>query len=75
MKGSENMRTMTGMKLLDMYLKNAIIESKSSGLSPQEIFDNYNIQDIDPNKIYKVNIYYSDASDDPDEIIEYTEVE
>ena len=69
------MRTMTGMELLDMYLKNAIVESKSSGLSPQEIFDNYNIQDIDPNKIYKVNMYYSDASADPEEIIEYTEVE
>ena len=69
------MKTMTGMQLLDMYLKNAIVESKSSGLSPQEIFDNYNLQDIDPNKIYKVDIYYSNASDDPDEIIEYTEVE
>ena len=69
------MKTMTGMQLLDMYLKNAIVESKSSGLSPQEIFDNYNLQDIDPNKIYKVDIHYSDASDDPDEIIEYTEVE
>ena len=69
------MKTITGMQLLDMYLNNAIVESKSSGLSPQEIFDNYNLQDIDPNKIYKVDTYYSDASDDPDEIIEYTEVE
>lgn len=68
------MRTMTGMQLLDMYLKNAIVESKSSGLSPQGIFDNYNLQDIDPNKLYNVTIEYSDASDDPDEIIEYTEI-
>ena len=66
---------MTGMQLLNMYLNNVIVESKSSGLSPQEIFESYNLQDIDPNKMYKVNIYYSDASDDPDEIIEYTEVE
>lgn len=68
------MKTMTGMQLLDMYLKNAIVEAKANGLSPQEVFDNYNLQDIDPNKIYKVDIYYSDASDDPDEIIEYTEI-
>lgn len=51
MKEGEIMKTMTGMQLLDMYLKNAIVESKSSWLSPQEIFDNYNLQDIDPNKI------------------------
>lgn len=68
------MKTMTGMQVLDMYLKNAIVEAKANGLSPQEVFDNYNLQDIDPNKIYKVDIYYSDASDDPDEIIEYTEI-
>ena len=69
------MKIMTGMQLLNMYLNNVIVESKSSGLSPQEIFDNYNLQDIDPNKMYKVDIYYTGASDDPDEIIEYTEVE
>lgn len=68
------MKTMTGMQVLDMYLKNAIVEAKANGLSPQEVFDNYNLQDIDPNKIYKVDIYYSDASDDSDEIIEYTEI-
>lgn len=65
------MKTMTGMQVLDMYLKNAIIEAKANGLSPQEVFDNYNLQDIDPNKIYKVDIYYSD---DSVEIIEYTEI-
>lgn len=69
------MKIMTGMQLLNMYLNNVIVESKSSGLSPQEIFDNYNLQDIDPNKMYKVDIYYSGSLDDPDEIIEYTEVE
>ena len=69
------MKTMTGMQLLNMYLNNVIVESKSSGLSPQEIFDNYNLPDIDPNKMYKVSIYYSGSSDHPDEIIEYTEVD
>lgn len=68
------MKTMTGMQVLDMYLKNAIVEAKANGLSPQEVFDNYDLDNIDPNKLYNVTIEYSDASDDPDEIIEYTEI-
>lgn len=71
------MRTMTGMELLTRFLDNAKYEHTREPFGPsvQEIFESYNLQDIDPNKVYKVNIYYSDASDDPDEIIEYTEVE
>lgn len=70
------MRTMTGMELLTRFLDNARYESTREpfGPSAQEIFENYNLQDIDPNKIYKVEIYYSDASDDPYGIIEYTEI-
>lgn len=70
------MRTMTGMELLTKFLENAKYESTRCpfGPSTQEIFESYNLQDIDPNKIYKVDIYYSDASDDPDEIIKYTEI-
>lgn len=70
------MKTMTGMELLTKFLENARYESTREpfGPSAQEIFESYDLQDIDPNKIYKVDIYYSDASDDPDEIIEYTEI-
>ena len=70
------MRVMTGMELLTRFLDNARYESTREpfGPSTQEIFEDYNLQDINPNKIYKVDIYYSDASDDPDEIIKYTEI-
>lgn len=69
------MRTMTGMQVLDMYLKDAIIEAKANGLSPQEVFDNYNLSNIDPNKIYNVTTQYSDASDEADTIYIIEEVE
>ena len=62
------MRTMTGMQVLDMYLKDAIIEAKANGLSPQEVFDSYNLDNIDPNKLYNVTIQYTDASDEADTI-------
>lgn len=70
------MRTMTGMELLTRFLDNARNEACRYPFGPdtQEIFKSYDLKDIDPNKIYKVDIYYSDASDDPDEIIEYTEI-
>ena len=68
------MKQMTGMQVLNMYLKDTIIEAKANGLSPQEVLDNYDLDNIDPNKLYNVTIEYSDASDDPDEIIEYTEI-
>lgn len=70
------MRVMTGMELLIRFLDNARYESTKEPFEPstQEIFKDYNLQDINPNKIYKVDIYYSDASDDPDEIIKYTEI-
>lgn len=69
------MRTMTGMQVLDMYLKDAIIEARATGLSPQEVFDNYNLNSIDPNKLYNVTIEYSDASDEADTIYIIEEVE
>lgn len=69
------MRTMTGMQVLDMYLKDAIRESRIAGLSPQEIFDNYNLNSIDPNKLYNVTTEYTDASDEADTIYIIEEVE
>ena len=69
------MRTMTGMQVLDMYLKDAIIEARATGLSPQEVFDNYNLNSIDPNKLYNVTTQYSDASDEADTIYTIEEVE
>lgn len=69
------MRTMTGMQVLDMYLKDAIIEAKANGLSPQEVFDSYNLSNIDPNKLYNVTIQYTDASDEADTIYIIEEVE
>lgn len=70
------MRTMTGMELLTKFLANAKYESTREpfGPSTQEVFESYDLKNIDSNKIYKVEMYYSDASDDPDEIIEYTEI-
>lgn len=67
------MQTMTDMELSTRFLANAKHESTKEpfGPSTQEIFESYNLQDIDPNKIYKVDIYYSD---DPVKIIEYTEI-
>lgn len=69
------MRQMTGMQVLDMYLKDAIIEARATGLSPQEVFDNYNLSNIDPNKLYNVTIEYTDASDEADTIYIIEEVE
>lgn len=69
------MRTMTGMQVLDMYLKDAIIEARATGLNPQEVFDNYNLNNIDPNKLYNVTTQYSDASDEADTIYIIEEVE
>ena len=69
------MRTMTGMQVLDMYLKDAIIEARATGLSPQEVFDNYNLNSIDPNKLYNVTTEYTDASDEADTIYIIEEVE
>lgn len=69
------MRTMTGMQVLDMYLKDAIRESRIAGLSPQEVFDNYNLDNIDPNKLYNVTTEYTDASDEADTIYIIEEVE
>ena len=69
------MRTMTGMQVLDMYLKDAIRESRIAGLSPQEVFDNYNLSNIDPNKLYNVTTEYTDASDEADTIYIIEEVE
>lgn len=69
------MRTMTGMQVLDMYLKDAIIEARATGLSPQEVFDNYNLNSIDPNKLYNVITEYTDASDEADTIYIIEEVE
>ena len=69
------MRQMTGMQVLDMYLKDAIRESRIAGLSPQEVFDNYNLNSIDPNKLYNVTTEYSDASDEADTIYIIEEVE
>lgn len=69
------MRTMTGMQVLDMYLKDAIIEAKANGLSPQEVFENYNLDYIDPNKLYNVTTKYTDASDEADTIYIIEEVE
>lgn len=69
------MRTMTGMQVLDMYLKDAIREARANGLSPQEVFDNYNLNSIDPNKLYNVTTQYSDASDEADTIYIIEEVE
>ena len=66
---------MTGMQVLDMYLKDAIRESRIAGLSPQEVFDNYNLNSIDPNKLYNVTTEYSDASDEADTIYIIEEVE
>lgn len=66
---------MTGMQVLDMYLKDAIIEAKANGLSPQEVFDSYNLDNIDPNKLYNVTIQYTDASDEADTIYIIEEVE
>jgi hypothetical protein len=60
-------KKMTGVQLLELYLKDAISESNKTGglMSPQEIFQSYNISDIDPNKLYSVTTTYSDSSDDP----------
>lgn len=69
------MRQMTGMQVLDMYLKDAIREARIAGLSPQEIFDNYNLNSIDPNKLYNVTTEYTDASDEADTIYIIEEVE
>ena len=69
------MRQMTGMQVLDMYLKDAIIEARATGLSPQEVFDNYNLNNIDPNKLYNVTTEYTDASDEADTIYIIKEVE
>lgn len=69
------MRTMTGMQVLDMYLKDAIREARANGLSPQEVFDNYNLNSIDPNKLYNVTTEYTDASDEADTIYIIEEVE
>lgn len=69
------MRTMTGMQVLDMYLKDAIREARIAGLSPQEVFDNYNLNSIDPNKLYNVTTEYTDASDEADTIYIIEEVE
>ena len=69
------MKQMTGMQVLDMYLKDAIIEAKANGLSPQEVFDSYNLDNIDPNKLYNVTIQYTDASDEADTIYIIEEVE
>lgn len=69
------MRQMTGMQVLDMYLKDAIREARIAGLSPQEVFDNYNLNSIDPNKLYNVTIEYTDASDEADTIYIIEEVE
>ena len=69
------MRQMTGMQVLDMYLKDAIIEARIAGLSPQEVFDNYNLNNIDPNKLYNVTTEYTDASDEADTIYIIEEVE
>ena len=69
------MRQMTGMQVLDMYLKDAIIEARATGLSPQEVFDNYNLKSIDPNKLYNVTTEYTDASDEADTIYIIEEVE
>ena len=69
------MRTMTGMQVLDMYLKDAIIEARATGLNPQEVFDNYNLNNIDPNKLYNVTTEYTDASDEADTIYIIEEVE
>ena len=69
------MRQMTGMQVLDMYLKDAIIEARATGLSPQEVFDNYNLNNIDPNKLYNVTTEYTDASDEADTIYIIEEVE
>lgn len=69
------MRQMTGMQVLDMYLKDAIREARIAGLSPQEVFDNYNLNSIDPNKLYNVTTEYTDASDEADTIYIIEEVE
>lgn len=69
------MKQMTGMQVLDMYLKDAIIEAKANGLSPQEVFDSYKLDNIDPNKLYNVTIQYTDASDEADTIYIIEEVE
>ena len=69
------MRQMTGMQVLDMYLKDAIIEARATGLSPQEVFDNYNLSNIAPNKLYNVTTQYTDASDEADTIYIIEEVE
>ena len=69
------MRTMTGMQVLDMYLKDAIREARATGLSPQEVFDNYDLSDIDPNKLYNVTTEYTDTSDEADTIYIIEEVE
>ena len=69
------MRQMTGMQVLDMYLKDAIREARIAGLSPQEVFDNYNLNNIDPNKLYNVTTEYTDASDEADTIYIIEEVE
>ena len=69
------MKQMTGMQVLDMYLKDAIIEAKANGLSPQEVFDSYNLGNIDPNKLYNVTKQYTDASDEADTIYIIEEVE
>lgn len=69
------MRQMTGMQVLDMCLKDAIIEARATGLSPQEVFDNYNLNSIDPNKLYNVTTEYTDASDEADTIYIIEEVE
>ena len=66
---------MTGMQVLDMYLKDAIIEARATGLSPQEVFDNYNLNSIDPNKLYNVTTEYTDASDEADTTYIIEEVE
>lgn len=69
------MRQMTGMQVLDMYLHDAYIEAKANGLSPQEVFENYNLNSIDPNKLYNVTTEYTDASDEADTIYIIEEVE
>ena len=69
------MRQMTGMQVLDMCLKDAIREARATGLNPQEVFDNYNLNNIDPNKLYNVTTEYTDASDEADTIYIIEEVE